>query len=230
MTCVFEAFRKKEIPLGITDSLDTMFESREIKTDTEKAARVRKGIIRDLGADFDHVIRMCYISREKNVGLNILKFIRAGYEHGADIIKNLNDPLISRMVKLSDYVGKERIRFIEFARFSEFNGCLVAVVNPKYFILPLIAPHFHDRFPNENFLIYDEVHHAALIHVQRKYVIVPMEEFIMPEPDENEKRMRELWQMFYDTIEVKERRNLNLRRQHFPKRFWKNVTEFNRFN
>jgi len=228
LTCVFEAFSKKEMPFDITDNPDTMFEVREIKTDTQKAARVKKGIYRDLGDDFTYVIRMCYISREQSIGIDILKLIRMGYDKGAAVIKNLNDPLINKMVKLSRNVGMERIRFIEFSRFSEFNGALVSVINPKYFVLPLIAGHFTDRFPNESFLIYDEVHNAALIYINRKSVIVPMEEFIMPEPDENEKRIRELWQMFYDTIEIKERRNHDLRRQHFPKRFWKNVTEFSK--
>ena len=37
---------------------------------------------------------------------------------------------------------------------------------------------------------------------------------------------RHLWKRFYDTIEIKERRNPKLRMSNMPKRYWETMTEF----
>jgi hypothetical protein len=44
--------------------------------------------------------------------------------------------------------------------------------------------------------------------------------------DEKELAFRELWQLFYKTIEVEGRHNETCRMSHMPKRYWKYMTEF----
>ena len=45
---------------------------------------------------------------------------------------------------------------------------LGAVIHPKNYILPLLRPHFCGRFPEEDFMIYDAVHQAVLLHEGHK--------------------------------------------------------------
>ena len=76
-------------------------------------------------------------------------------------------------------------------------------------------------------MIYDSLRRTALVHSDGKCAFVPLEEYSQPAADEEEKKYRALFKMFYDTIEIKERHNERCRMSHMPKRFWKNMTEFN---
>ena len=66
----------------------------------------------------------------------------------------------------------------------------------------------------------------ALVCSGGKRAFVPLEEYYQPPPNAEELKYRELFKMFYDTIEIKERHNERCRMNHMPKRFWKNMTEF----
>ena len=113
-----------------------------------------------------------------------------------------------------------------FVRFSDFDGMLAGEIRPKNRVLPLLQYHFCDRMYNEVFLLYDRTYREALVHRPGQQAIVPMEEFKMAAPSENEAQYRRLWKRFYDTIEIKERHNPKLRRTHMPQRYWETMTEF----
>ena len=48
-------------------------------------------------------------------------------------------------------------------RFSDQGGVLVAQIEPKNWVLPLLAGHFTTRFNAERFLIFDRTHGEAYI-------------------------------------------------------------------
>lgn len=51
----------------------------------------------------------------------------------------------------------KRIGYEEFIRFRELeNGILFSEITPKAQILTCVADHFEDRFPLENWIIYDK--------------------------------------------------------------------------
>jgi hypothetical protein len=66
----------------------------------------------------------------------------------------------------------------------------------------------------------------ALVYQPYRYAIIPVDSLEMPEPDEEEENFRELWRLFYKTIEIKERHNPKCRMTHMPMRYWKYMTEF----
>ena len=62
-------------------------------------------------------------------------------------------------------VYNENHLLTEFLRFSETpGGILVSRIGPKNDIMTLLAPHFADRLPEENWVIYDENHKRAAVH------------------------------------------------------------------
>ena len=117
-------------------------------------------------------------------------------------------------------------KFQGFVRFEEHDGMLGAVIHPKNYILPLLRPHFCGRFPEENFMIYDAVHQAVLLHEDHKTQLLelaaPLE---LPPPDEREQQFQALWKQFYKTLEIKARHNEKCRMSHCPKRFWADMVE-----
>jgi len=231
MTCVFESFEKKEIPAAILSPDQDQFvlyDTREIMTDTEKARRVFAGTQKRLGDEAAYLIRMTFLSDREDRALIILRFLHYAFAEGPRAVSRLSHPLVGPLHQAAKTTSNEEHAFNEFLRFSEFNGVLVSVIEPKCFILPLIADHFADRFPSERFFIYDRTHRYALLYDDGRREFTWLDEFEMPEADETEQRFRALWQSFYDTIAIEGRNNPRCRMTHMPKRFWPNMTEFQR--
>ena len=68
----------------------------------------------------------------------------------------------------------------------------------------------------------------ALIHVPGRWSILPMEEFQMGRAGAEELQYRHMWRKFYDAIAIQGRENPRCRMTHMPKRYWDNMTEFQR--
>ena len=110
--------------------------------------------------------------------------------------------------------------------FASFGKKLGAVIHPKNYILPLLRPHFCGRFPEEDFMIYDAVHQAVLLHEKHGTRLLelaaPLE---LPPPSAREQQFQALWTQFYKTLEIKARHNEKGRMTHCPKRFWADMVE-----
>ena len=103
---------------------------------------------------------------------------------------------------------------------------MAARVAPRNRVLPLVAPHFCDRLPSENFVIYDGTHGMGFLHrADTPGEFFQADQVELPPPSEAERRWRELWKAFYRTIEVEGRENHALRRNLCPKRYWPLMTE-----
>jgi probable DNA metabolism protein len=126
------------------------------------------------------------------------------------------------MVKAAE---KEACWMREFLRFSEHQGMLLSVIEPKCIVLPLIQAHYTERFPEETFLIYDKAHAMALFYRPYQAVIGDIDALTLPGADAIEQEFCALWRQYYDSIGISQRYNPQCRRNHMPKRFWKNMTE-----
>jgi len=230
LCCVFESFDKKEVPCAIYSPSHTQvgfIKPKEIVTDSEKARRVLVSVpgIHPEAMDF---IRKAFLTCLENKEVYILEFLRMGYRLGSKVMYMLADETVSVLSKAVGHLEREAHLYLGFVRFSVFGNAMVAEIEPKNFVLPLMVNHFCGRYPNENFLIYDKTHGVALVYEPFKYRIVPIENLVKPEPDEEEMRCRKLWQMFYDTIEIEGRHNPKCRMGLMPKRYWAEMTEFQR--
>ncbi len=229
LCCVFESYSKKEVPMDIIlpDAPQTMLlPTKEISTDTDKANRVLSSIPAKMGDDALAFIRQAFLTCLPSKERYILLFLRLGYQHGPKVMNMLADDVVNMLFKAVKHLTNESHLLKGFIRFSIFNNALVAEIEPKNFVLPLLAQHFCERYPEEHFLIYDKMHGMALIYRPYQSTILPIEDLQLPEPDEEEQSFRKLWQLFYDTIEIQGRHNPKCRMGHMPKRYWKYMTEF----
>lgn len=229
LCCVFESYDKKEIPMdillpGTPESM--LFEQKEIRADSKKSNRVLASIPKKIGVDALDFVRRAFLTCCTQKELYILLFLRMGYHYGPTVMSMLADDVVNRLFKAVKHLDNESHLLKGFVRFSVFNSVLVAEIEPKNYVLPLMTQHFCERYQEERFLIYDKTHGMALIYQPYQSSIIPIEELELPEPDEKEQAFRQLWQLFYDTIEVKGRHNPQCRMSHMPKRYWKCMTEF----
>ena len=229
LSCVFESFNKKELPFSINtiqDSEPTLFEEKYIDTDLELAKRVYKSFYPKIGTNSKNLILDTFLSNCENKELIILEFLLLAYKKGPATANMLAHKNVSPLVKAQRFVLNEAHLFMGFIRFSDYDGVLVAEIDPKNFVLPKLLPHFCDRYPNEDFLIFDKTHSTALISNKGNGKIIPLDQLSLPAPSQEELTYRNLWRKYYDTIEIKERNNEKCRNTHMPKRYWNNMTEF----
>ncbi len=93
-----------------------------------------------------------------------------------------------------------------------------------------MMPHFADRFPKENFIIYDKGRKLYGIHqAGNPWFMAQMEhgpEKRDLEFSEEERNIQELFRYFCRKIMIKERENKKLQRQNLPYRFQEYMIEF----
>ncbi len=204
----------------------TMYETRRIETDAglarETAMEIRRRISRDALDLVKRAFLTCLESRE----LAILAFLRRGFREGGSLMRRLTAPEVAPLLRAVGHLTNEAEKYRGFIRFSDLGGALVSVISPLNQVLPLLAPHFCGRFPDETLLIYDRTHRAFLLCDRGTGRLGYMDEFEPSEADTWEKNYRALWQSFYNAIAVRERYNPRCRMGHMPKRYWEHMTEF----
>ncbi|MCR5485606.1 MAG: TIGR03915 family putative DNA repair protein [Clostridiales bacterium] len=228
MSCVFESFKRREMPYDIVSEDEyemSLYETIHVETNEQKAKRVISGIKTSISLRAYFLISDGFLTNLKNKELYILKFIYMGFCEGKKVTAMLGDDTVSTLNKAVNHLGMECNHMLGFIRFSVYDDAMVSVIEPDNFVLPKIALHFVDRYPNENFIIYDKRHRYALISQKGNYQIIPVEEFREPEATDDEYAYRTMWKMFYDTIEIKERANPKCMMSHMPKHYWAHMTE-----
>ena len=132
--------------------------------------------------------------------------------------------------ELCRQTSNEAHHLLEFLRFSELkNGILFSQIHPRNDVLPILAAHFTNRLPLENFILYDATHLTAAVHKSAKSYLIAdaasLDLDLTREYSANEEQFRKLWCAFFDTIAIEERQNLKLQIQNIPKRFWADTIE-----
>ncbi|WP_334077002.1 TIGR03915 family putative DNA repair protein [Paenibacillus sanfengchensis] len=233
LSCVFESFDRKEEAVDIRpseDNLYVLFDAVWVETDPVKAARVYKGIGVKICPAAQELIRNGFLTCMSDKELLLYRFLRLGFQYGRTVMDMLTEDTVHRLHKAVKHLRTESHAYMGFVRFAVYGDVLVAVIEPKNQVLPLLAPHFCDRYRGESFLIYDKTHRQVLMQRQDgppadRVGLFCMEELILPEPDDEEKSYRRLWKQFYDTVAVRERSNPRARLSHMPKRYWTQLTE-----
>lgn len=229
LTCVFESFARKEIPLGIQTEEEpqlTLSPSHHIAVDEVKARRVAASLSTKLGPQITEFFQLSFLTCLPDRELHMLRFLHLAYQYGPKVLGMLANETVHTLYKAQQHLTHEAHLLKGFIRFSDYHSFLVTVIHPKNFVLPLLQPHFSDRFSQESFLIFDENHSAALFHRPGRSQIIPLTELLLNAPDAEEQKYRALWQAYYQTIAIKARYNPKCRMSHMPKRYWDYMTEF----
>ncbi|MCL2852715.1 MAG: TIGR03915 family putative DNA repair protein [Defluviitaleaceae bacterium] len=232
LTCVHESFYAKELPLNIVSDANyepSLYKHKFVAADEAKAKTVRESIARNISKralDLTDHLLLCHHEKKE---LALLKFLITAFRVGPKATSMLGDKEVSDVLAMERHMLGERHLLLGFIRFKDYGGMLGAVISPKNFVLPLLAEHFVCRFPNENFMIYDKTHNAALIYQDRKLEITAVEDIKFADESEEELHYQNLWKSFYKTIGIKERLNPKCRMSHMPKRYWINMVEMKEF-
>lgn len=228
LSCVFESFSCRELPVHILPQEDceaSLYPIKWVDTDPEKARRVLDSIPRRISAQARQLVIDSFYTCLPDKERHILNFLRLGYQVGKTVTNRITDDRVMVLQKAVQHLGNEAHLFKGFLRFSVYGNVMVGVIEPKNFVLPMIAEHFCSRYQNEAFLIYDKTHRQALVHRPYEAVIVDLERLELPQEGAEEIRFQQLWKRFYDTVGIEGRYNPRCRMTHMPKRYWSNMLE-----
>lgn len=238
-TGIYEAYALREeherihIQVGEEENLRLFAVYIEIKPDREKAAKVAGTINRRLGEEAYLDICRALASEDGQKGEAVYKMVVCGLrmKDGRRIMGNLADPYVHKVFELARFTRNEVHHWKEFLRFQELeNRILFSRIGPKCNVLTFLAPHFADRLPLLDFVIYDEKRGIFAVHPKSKewYLVTDRdfeEEKIAPY-SEGELEYQELFTFFCHKIAIKERKNLKLQRNMLPLRFQEYMVEF----
>lgn len=232
LCCVFECFRAKELPVNISsveEEQQSLFGYKEITTRMDLAQRVERSIPGKISPQAQRLVREGFLTCLPDREMALLRFLLMGYKLGPQVTRLTTHPVVHTLQKAVLTLKNEAHHTLEFLRFSDCGNFLAARIAPQNTVLPLVAPHFCDRLPSENFMIYDSTHGMGFLH--KGEGASPGEYFQadqvqLPPPGEGELRWRNLWKVFYRTIAVEGRENQKLRQNLCPKRYWPLMTEF----
>lgn len=231
LSVVFECYYSHTMPYDIQpaeNAQQNLFcETLFVKTDIKKAERVEKSITHKISYTALMNVYHAYLSCLDGKELHILNYIHMGYKFGKALNNHLALDCVAAVTTAARRALHEAHLFTGFVRFSELEGGIYyAKINPKCFVLPLIAEHFTHRYSSMPFLIHDGTHKMCLVWNGRECIIREVNSLPRLNFSENEREYRTLWKEFFDTIEIKERHNERCQNTMLPKWYRKNMHEF----
>lgn len=230
LTCIFESFYDRRIPDDVTTECvqcGLLDEIVTIKTDSEKAERVYKCLknckTKYLVSDFNLTFR----SGEKKRFKVLFDYLNVAISNkNIDVSKAFALPEIQAFTDLKNRIYTETHRFKGFLRFMETEkGFYYACYEPDNDITELLIPHFTARLQSP-FIIHDIKRNIlALCDGKRYKILNGGDNGVTVFMSESEEIFLDLWQQYYKSINIEERKNLRQMRNYMPERYWKNLSE-----
>lgn len=208
-------------------------EYTEVQEEERKAAAIERMIQKHLGYAAYQDIYYALLSEDMGKAEAVFHVMQEArkVKNSRKIMEHLSNPYVAKVFELSRRVGNESHQFMEFIRFRELeNGVMFSEIHPKNRVLTCIGDHFTDRFPLENWVIYDQTHEEFVVHRSRSAWVLVQGETMNPETvrrvSKNEREIEQLWKGFFEAVSIKERENPTCQRNHLPYRFRPDMTEF----
>jgi probable DNA metabolism protein len=232
LTAVYDSYYDKNKPEKIVSvhdyEPDLINNTITIDTDIIKSNKVYSAIENKISKDALINVFNVFLSSIKNTDTLLYEYIKLGFKLGKDVDMHLHNDTVLSIHNISRKVGLEKHRMIGFVRFTKLSSDIFySAINPDHNILSLIAPHFIERFQDQNWIIHDVKRETAVIYNGKDCVLT-----VMPRNYINLERMKEdseqyesLWKEYFTNIAIKERINPKLQKLMMPVRYWDNLIE-----
>ncbi len=240
-TAVYNAYEEKREPadtmLSLEEELFLFAEYRVVEPDPDRALKVMRTLKRKFGEDDYMRICLSLSAPDPAKAQAVYQTIAAGLAGKRNLwgslFDNLSNDYVHQAFSLARGAMNENCHLRGFLRFQELEGgILYSKIGPKNNILTFLMAHFADRFPVENFIIYDDTRNLFGVHPAggQWYLLTGtqiLEESIDFELSDRERQYQELFRHFCHKIAIKDRKNLKLQRNMLPLRFQEYMVEFN---
>ncbi len=213
--------------------MELFCEYRQVLPELGKAEKVLHTIKKRMGEDAWEMVAYASAYPDDRKADAIYRMIVLGLHlpDGREISRMLTQPDVRLVFELRRKVWHIAHRYMGFVRFRELeNKVLFSTIEAEADILALIAPHFADRLPLENWVIYDRRRQKAAIHPSEKgWLIleeVEAELFTHLNESREEACYDVLWRTFHRAVGIESRTNPRLQASFLPKKFRQFMNEF----
>lgn len=237
-TAIYQAYEEKrnheDTILCLTDDPILFAEDIAVEADEEKTRKVMGTLRLRFGQEDSERLCMALASNDEEKAQAVYRTVVLGLRcrcRPGHLFDNLADRDIHKAFALGRGVSTETGHQKQFLRFQELeNGMLFSRIGPKNDVMVFLMPHFADRLPIENFVIYDEKRNLFGVHpAGKQWYLLRGEETDRPAGlrySAAEAQYQELFRQFCHTITVKGRENRKLQRGMLPLRFREYMVEF----
>lgn len=207
---------------------------RQVDLDAGKAGKVADSIRQKLGETVYETVYQALLSWEPGRADGAYRFLVHAFAVGPRILDMLQIPAVYEIFRLTRNVSRERHQYVEFTHFAQMEGgILIGKIRPKNDVVTLVAPHFADRMPEENWILYDCGRKKAVVcQAGRGWVVVSADSRQWQhrlEQATDEAAFAGLWKTFHNAIAIEARANYLCQRNMLPLRFRPLMVEFNRY-
>lgn len=200
----------------------------------EKSKRVLEKLKEKLSPQSLSKLHTVYLSEIKDIENVMFRFVQYVLANTQPVENNLGNPDILLLHQTDKKVHREKHRMEAFVRFQCTKDKLYySIIQPDYNVLPLIKKHFEKRYADQRWLIYDSRRKYGLYYdlEKTKEVLLNFEidlnnkEALKEVLDNEEELYKTLWQQYFQSVNIKAKKNIKLHIQHMPKRYWKYLPE-----
>lgn len=205
-----------------------------IVTDPTKASRVLRGLERAVGSKGISLLYRSFLSENIGIENDILHAVKAIFSKKKYALSDHTDPQILKLHKVVKMVNREKHRMEAFVRFRlTKDNVYFASIEPDFDVLPLIRKHFHSRYADQHWLIYDMKRDYGLYYDLNKVETMHLKfesEFDATKTSKDifaleEITFQALWKEYFSSTNITSRKNTVLHVRHVPKRYWKYLSE-----
>lgn len=234
LTAVFEVYEYKIADAHIihADAHQTSVfgQAHIVETNETKAERIIKGLQLRLTPHGVGDVYRAFLSDIKQSEQHLFQYLRKVFSSEKVFECNLADENILAVTNAARKVRKEKHRMEAFVRFELTKDQLYySIIQPDHNVLPLIGRHFKERYADQRWLIYDAKRKYGIYYdlsdVTEVQINFNTGEALKDIYDESELLYQQLWQTYFQSVNIAARKNLKLHIQHTPKRYWKYLTE-----
>lgn len=205
---------------------DFLITYKPVKTNEAKAAKVFDAVVQKISGDAARRLMLCWFSEQEDAGRIILNYLRFGFSTGPQVEEMVVHKHVKPMHDAAGRVGFEAHRMLGLTRFYKTKqDWYCAVIEPLYYILPLLSEHFAGRMADSRWMIHDRGRELTAAFEDGAWNIVPGRLIDTVGMHRDEDSYQEMWRRYFDAMAIENRLNRNLQRHFMPKRYWKHLVE-----
>ncbi len=224
---------------GTNQDMELFADYVDVEPSRDKAGKVLEAMRIKLSQEVFRQVYAASLNREPGRADAVYRFLIQAFRRGPAVTDCLQEQAVYELFRLSRRVYNESHCLTEFIRFSQVAGnVLVSRIGPENDVLTLVSPHFADRMPAENWVIYDANRQKAAVHPAGRDWFILNQAMERKEGREDgvwqtcltaegdEAVYQQLWRAFFDAVGIQERRNPVCQRTHLPLKYRRYMTEF----
>ena len=211
-----------------------------VETNDDKAQRVLVKLNKLVGRSGMRQILWGFLSEKIDIGTTLFRIVKYAIDYPKRrILEDLGNLNVLELAQTVKSVHREKHRMEAFVRFEHTTDDIYfARVEPDFNVLPIIGEHFRQRYQDQHWAIYDLVRGYGIYYDKSQstpsrpallQTITDLDDTVLRNPASihslDEQRYQRFWQGYFTNVNIKERKNTRLHKQHMPQRYWKYLSE-----